>query len=195
VPQGKVRKILCVTNANTLTLAPFSKQKNYKEISVTPGKLTFLAQNKTILWLLASLPFQGLIFGIIVFVWGLEIIDPMSDPELIRLHIEGMTAAQRMAHIWMTVTVDVVFPITYGAIFAGIALRSFPVWLALPGLTVIPVDLFEGVVQVLALMGEESVLWLKAYLTPMKIILFRIAFFIAAISVGLEIIRYRKSKS
>jgi len=46
-------------------------------------------------------------------------------------------------------TLDVIYPLAYGSLFAGVALRFFSqygVYLALPALLAIPVELIEGVI-------------------------------------------------
>jgi hypothetical protein len=59
-------------------------------------------------------------------------------------------------------------------LFAGSTLRFFPnvgKYLALPPLLVIPIDLFEGLIQILALLEISDWLALKAVVTPLKLIL------------------------
>lgn len=110
-------------------------------------------------------------FRIVSSVWGFTFIDSISSPEQLRSLIAGMTAEQRISHAWATCTLDVAFPISAGLLFAGSALRFFPkygIYLALPGFLAIPTDLFEGVIQVLALTNTADLLDLKAIVTPVK---------------------------
>ncbi|MEL8055552.1 MAG: hypothetical protein AAGK66_05320, partial [Pseudomonadota bacterium] len=89
---------------------------------------------------------------------------------------------QRSAHAWMTATLDVAYPLTYGALFAGLTLRALKPVFAIPAIAVIPTDLVEGFVQVLALNGNYELLWLKAFVTPAKLILFGAAIVIALVA-------------
>ena len=148
--------------------------------------LAFLTQPRTLWILFVVFIAETLAFGVVMLTWDFEIIDEMSDPVRIQHHIEAMSATQRTVHAWMTATLDVAYPLTYGPLFIGVALRTLPRAAALPALAVIPLDLAEGAVQVLALTGTLEWLWLKAYLTPLKLILFGAAIVIAltALMVG-----------
>ena len=142
--------------------------------------MTQILTRPTTLWLLFALFIvETAGFGAIMAIWEFQIIDEMSDPAAIRDHIAAMSETQKTAHAWMTATLDVAYPLTYGALLAGLALQRFHPVLATPAILVIPVDLAEGYVQVTALMGNEAQLWLKAYLTPAKLALFIVAIFIA----------------
>lgn len=145
-----------------------------------------LVTNSVALWILFILfVAETLGFGIIMRIWDFGIIDEMSDPEKIRNHISEMSELQRAVHAWMTATLDVAYPLTYGALFAGLSLRALSPLYAVPAIAVIPVDLIEGLVQVLALLGAYDALWLKAYVTPAKLILFVAAMVIALVALVL----------
>jgi hypothetical protein len=80
-----------------------------------------------------------------------------------------------VAHAWVTGTLDVAYPLAYGLFFAGSTLAFFPragLYLAWLPLLAIPVDLTEGVVQVLALLNINDWLASKAFITPLKTLLF-----------------------
>lgn len=130
----------------------------------------------TVLWInfLVTLALTA-VFGIVMYVWGFEIIDEMYVADEILAHIAEMTALQKSVHIWLTATVDVIYPFTYGAFFIGIALKAFRragVWFALPSILVIPVDLFEGFAQVMLLNGNDVWIGAKTVATPTKLALF-----------------------
>jgi len=113
-------------------------------------------------------------FRIVANHWGFTFIDSMSSPEELRNVIAGMSAEQKTSHVWATSTLDVAFPISAGLLFAGAALCFFPkysVYLAIPGFLAIPTDLFEGVIQILALTNTADLLDLKAIVTPLKAVL------------------------
>ena len=115
-------------------------------------------------------------------LYDFVIIDEMSDPEAVGHHVEEMTGLQRSAHAWMTATLDVAYPLTYGAFFAGLTLRALKPVFAIRAIAVIPTDLMEGFVHVLALNGNYELLWLKAIVTPAKLVLFGAAIVIALVA-------------
>ncbi|MEM7077783.1 MAG: hypothetical protein AAF513_04045 [Pseudomonadota bacterium] len=65
----------------------------------------------------------------------------------------------------------------------------------LPSVVVIPSDLVEGFTQVQVLMGNESIVWLKAYVTPLKLMLFFVAVIIAIASVVLAVRQRRRERA
>lgn len=102
---------------------------------------------------------------------GIEYIDFMYKPDLVRAHIEEMTQTQRMIHAWVTATVDVVYPFCYAGFVAGLNLRFLGrAGLILAGVAAAAVgaDVVEGVLEVIALHGGFYTLGLKAIVTPFK---------------------------
>ena len=103
--------------------------------------------------------------------FGLTLLDAVADPTEARALVEGLTKEQRQAHAWITGTLDVAYPLAYGALFFGATLRFFPrkgALLAIPILIGVPADFLEGLVQILALTGQVDWLAAKAVLTPVK---------------------------
>ncbi|MEL7490958.1 MAG: hypothetical protein AAGJ73_09565 [Pseudomonadota bacterium] len=124
-------------------------------------------------------------FVAIMRIWDFEIIDEMWNRQAIIDHVRNMTATQRAVHAWTTGTLDVAYPIAYSVLFIGIALRFFPragPWLALPSILVAPVDLIEGFSQVMILNGDMSFLSVKAWATPIKLILFSMGLGVAILA-------------
>lgn len=114
-------------------------------------------------------------FPIVASQWQLVFLDALSSPAEVRTQLMAFSATQKTVHAWSTGTLDVAYPFAYGLLFAGTALRFFKrlgPYLALPGFLAIPVDLAEGVVQVLALTDTADLLTAKAWLTPLKLLLF-----------------------
>ena len=126
-------------------------------------------------------------------IWGFVVIDEISDPISVQHHIDAMSAAQRTVHAWMTATLDVLYPLTYGPLLMGVALSALSRAAALPALAVIPTDLTEGAIQVLALTGTSDWLWLKACITPLKRTLVSRAIVIALIALVINWRKMRKS--
>ncbi len=151
-----------------------------------------LTQPRT-LWILFTLfVLETIGFGVVMWIWDFHIIDEMSHPESISTHIAAMSETQRVVHAWMTATLDVAYPLTYGPLFAGLALQRFKLAFAIPAFAVIPTDLAEGYVQVTALLGDESLLWMKAYLTPLKLALFLAAM---GIAIAVLVVWFRNRKT
>ncbi len=120
--------------------------------------------------LLATLVLTAL-FPVIAGHFGLTLLDAVADPTEARALVEGLTKEQRKAHAWITGTLDVAYPLAYGALFFGATLRFFPrkgALLAIPILIGVPADFLEGLVQILALTGQVDWLAAKAVLTPVK---------------------------
>lgn len=145
--------------------------------------LATLQRTNTLLILFAMTVVMTLAFGVVMYLGDFHIIDEMYHAPTILSHIEAMTAQQKSIHIWMTATLDVAYPFVYGALLVGITLRTFDKytgWLIVPCVAVIPVDLLEGVVQVLLLSGNEQVAGFKTVLTPLKLTLLCIGLVICA---------------
>ena len=122
-----------------------------------------------------------ILFQVIAAQYNLVLLDGISDPQTAREIIATMTAQQRSVHVWVTSTLDVAYPITYGIFFAGTALKLYPAngkYLAWPALICVPIDLLEGVIQVFALTAAVDWIQMKAILTPLKFLLVLTALFI-----------------
>lgn len=133
---------------------------------------------------LAFIPFIPAIGG--------TLLDSLSDPAALREALAGMTPKQKSTHFWMTVLLDVAFPVLSGLFFAGIAWRFFgkagPV-AAMPGFAFTIVDLTENTLQALALSGAADALDAKAWVTPLKMYLFYAAAVIALVALGIAVFR------
>ncbi len=152
----------------------------------------FLTDGRTIVWM--GLGFLGLTiaFGIWIQRYDLHIIDEISDPDQIRAVVAAMTPEQRSAHWWMTLVLDYFYPLAYGGFFGGLALRYFGaagIWAAIPAMIVVPADVIENTIQLFILSGDQSLLWVKAYVTPIKLVTFIIAALIALVALGLAVYR------
>lgn len=146
--------------------------------------ISFLTKTSTLWALFILFILETIGFGLIMQHWNFVIIDEISNPDQVRSHISQMSEVQRHVHAWMTATLDVVYPLTYGPLFAGIALTRFRPFFALPAVAVIPVDLAEGYVQVMGLLGNFEILAWKAVLTPTKLGLFLLAALIALVALA-----------
>lgn len=147
--------------------------------------IAFLTKPTTLWILFVLFVLETIGFGLIMRHWDFTVIDEMSDPEKVRAHIAAMSDLQRSVHAWTTATLDVAYPLTYGPLFAGIALLRFRPLFAVPAIAVIPTDLAEGAVQVMALLGDDRLIGWKAVLTPLKLGLFLLAIIVALAALGL----------
>ena len=116
----------------------------------------------------------SLAFGLTMIIWDFVVIDELINAEAIREHVSDMSAEQRRAHIGATLTLDIIYPFVYAGLFAGLTLKAWPDWryLAAPILLCIPVDLIEGMTQVMILNGHFDWIDLKTLVTPIKLVLF-----------------------
>jgi hypothetical protein len=127
---------------------------------------------------------------------GVEILDRVASKDEVHSLLMSMTDVQKDSHFMMTLVLDMIFPLAYGGLFAGLTLKyggKPGVWLALPALLVIPVDLIENTIQLLALSSSEGLLPVKAVLTPAKFVLFNLAGIIALGALARGIVQMARS--
>ena len=143
-----------------------------------PGKMSMfkvLAERRSFWIAFISTTLITIAFPVATSFLQIPLVDAISDPTEVRQVISDMTPGQRVVHTWITATLDVAYPLAYGALFIGSAYafyERFGRYIAFSLLVVVPTDLLEGVVQILALMGFADFLAAKAVLTPLKTILF-----------------------
>ncbi len=114
--------------------------------------------------------------------WGLVLLDGISDPDAARILLSELTPHQNVGHLWFTTTLDVILPFAAAGLFASAILAffgRFGVYLAMIPLFAVPLDLTEGVVQVLALTNTADLLEIKAYTTPVKSMCYKIGFWLS----------------
>lgn len=136
-------------------------------------------------------------FVVISQVFGFRFLDGMWVPGEVLAQVGVMTDTQKAVHSLSTLTLDVLYPMTYGALFLGLVVRYFhdphPV-LFLPALLVVPVDVVEGVVQVFILNGGIGLVGTKYWLTVSKFLLFLLAFGLAMFAMGRVIVQSLRQK-
>ncbi len=159
--------------------------------------LAFLAQTKTLWFTFILTLLLTVAFVVVMQVWQFGLIDEMYNAADIKAHIAAMSPTQRTVHAWTTGTLDVAYPLCYGAFFIGVALKSFGRFgfvLALPSLLVIPVDLTEGFSQIMLLGGHNEYMGLKIIATPLKLGLFGLGLVIALIGLALMFFKFLKNR-
>lgn len=140
------------------------------------------------LWLsfaFAMLSYIGIVW--VTLHWEMVHLDSQILPEHAYNTLKLYSPGHREVHIWSTATLDVLFPLTYSACFAGAIWKGLPfrfhalAWFALAALCF---DLSEGAVQIALLTKplsaleppETEILFLaKSVLTSLKFITFLIA--------------------
>jgi len=93
--------------------------------------------------------------------------------------LANMTAEQKTNHFWVTVLLDSAYPLCYGAFYVGAIARlagKHRVWAIWPNLIGIDCDYAENIVEAIALSGNPDWLWLKDFVSPVKM---------AALAIGL----------
>ena len=133
----------------------------------------------TLVIMLSFRPVQAQLDGVLLdFIWtGSAAQDRLAQ----------LDAGQRAAHFRATVLNDTAYPLAYGGLLAGIALRfgrGLGPKLALVPAAVAVLDLLENTVQALALSGTADLLAAKSVLTPLKFGLFGVAALIALYLLG-----------
>lgn len=154
--------------------------------------MQFLTRAPVLWTLFALMILSGLGFRFFSPAVGGAYLDLVSEPAEVRALFEALAPEQKTAHFWVTVLNDTLFPLSFGLLFAGMALRFFGRWgklAALPGFAVLIFDLTENTVQALALSGAADALDTKAWLTPLKFGLFWLAAAIAIIAALIGVFR------
>lgn len=126
--------------------------------------------NAMIFWFVVSILMIVAIFWV-AGLFEVTLLDEVSSPGQVRDMISAMSDTQRLVHGLITSTLDVIFPLAYGALFIGGALRYYPKigkYIVVVVLISVICDLIEGVVQVLALAGAVDLVSIKSVVTPVK---------------------------
>ena len=147
--------------------------------------IDLLSNTRNLYYCLAAIVAVFVVSAFVQNQWGIALLDEISSPEAARTLIASFDETQKNVHAWFTGTADVILPFALGGLLAGIALRSFPTYgwyLALPSLLAIAVDLFEGVIQIMALCGGADLIDLKAFITPLKTNLYIVGLAIALLA-------------
>ena len=141
-----------------------------------------ITNSKTLWALFAATILITFSFPYAASFWDLSYLDALSGEAEIRSLLASLNSEQRTAHIWITLTLDVAYPLAYGFFFAGTALAFYPdkgKLLAIPAYATIAIDIFEGILQVLLLSDTADTVDLKTIVTPLKFGGFYIAALIA----------------
>lgn len=138
----------------------------------------FLSDGRTMVVLLLAMIVIGVSFGWVSAAIGGPMLDLISHPDANFQRLSEMNAQHREAHLWVTLTLDSLYPIAYGGFLAGVALRYAPRYAlaaASPALALVLVDIVENALIVSALLGNAGIVHIKAYATHFKWWLFGFA--------------------
>ncbi|MEX0965146.1 MAG: hypothetical protein WDZ52_14010 [Pseudohongiellaceae bacterium] len=152
--------------------------------------LTSIRQTHTLCLLFAATIALAIGFQIAAPAAGGILLDGIASLAAAQELLQSMSMEQKQAHFWITLLLDMPFPFAYGGLFLGLCLRhggKYAPGLATPAFLVIPVDLIENAVQLMALAGNEQLLPAKELLTPAKFLLFYLAALIALGSLGIRL--------
>ena len=161
-------------------------------MTTTTAQLDWISKTSTLTFLLLVTIALVACFSAFIPSTGGVILDNMGPVTEAQALLGSMSEAQKLAHFRITLWLDMAFPLAYGGLFAGLTLRNFKTygkWLALPALLVIPVDIIENIIQLVALSGSEDLLGVKSLLTPTKFMLFNVAGSISLFSIALAVVR------
>jgi hypothetical protein len=106
------------------------------------------------------------------------LLDMTLDATSARALLVQLSPYQRDVHAHATMLYDGLYPLAYGAFFAGLAIRlggRRARWIALVMLAGMITDYAENIVQLLALSGRADLLDAKTVLTPLKFALTGVA--------------------
>lgn len=116
---------------------------------------------------------------------GEPILDMLASPADVLARLDAMTAEQKAAHAEMTLALDMLYPIAYAILLAGLVMKAFPNfgwWLAIPAFAACGLDIVENIIQLMALQGSIGLVGFKAFLTPTKFLFALIAVLLALVS-------------
>ncbi|WP_139792228.1 hypothetical protein [Henriciella litoralis] len=146
--------------------------------------MTFLSRTPVILGLLVAAVVILLSFSPLRQSLDGPLLDQIFSGDAAKARLAEFSAEQRRAHFWVTVINDTLFPLAYGGLLMGLAVRfggRYGKLAAIPALLTIVFDLAENTVQALALSGTINLLGLKSFLTPAKMGFLLIAFLVALV--------------
>ncbi len=137
-----------------------------------PGLLGWLTRTPVLIGLFIATLLIGTSFYFVIQAIEGDLLDMIwtGDDAITRLN--ELSDAQKEAHLLGTVTLDVLYPFAYCALFVGLLCRL--AWRWRWGLILLPVmaalcDFAENTVQAMALSGRPSeILFVKDLVTPIK---------------------------
>ena len=96
--------------------------------------------------------------------WNLTLLDEVYSTNEARELLLQMTDDQKVVHLWITASLDVIYPIVFGGLLAGLILKFLPKYgsyLILFAILGVIMDWSENLIQILALLNILDALRLK----------------------------------
>ena len=134
----------------------------------------------------------GFSFSLVETAVGGGLLDLLGTGAEAKARLAEMSAEQKTAHLWVTLIIDTLYPLTNGGLLAGLIWRfagGMRRGFVLAPAAFVLCDLSENTVQMIALLGNEALLGLKDVLTPAKFGLFALSAGLVLVSVVLAVVR------
>ncbi|MCW8194834.1 hypothetical protein F6455_08545 [Proteobacteria bacterium 005FR1] len=110
--------------------------------------------------------------------WGLELLDEIYRPDQVREALREMSQEQKLAHVWISASLDLIFPLVLGGLLGGLTIKLLPScvrYLLIPVATAVLVDLWENTLQIVVLLELKNVVEAKAIATAVKMAAYLVA--------------------
>ena len=152
-----------------------------------PSLIEFLTKTNTLYFLRISAAIIVISIILVAIKWNVDLLDMKFSSVSIVDTLKTFDETQKIAHLWISSTLDLALPIAYGLLFIGYTMKYYPgqYILVVPGILVIPVDLLENIMHIQILSNSlsdstipYSLLETKVIFTFLKFILFGICLFV-----------------
>ena len=144
--------------------------------------IEYLMNSKILIFLLLIVILITFLFDRATIVIGGALLDMKLTIPDTAARLAEMTAAQRRAHLWVTLDLDTIYLLAYGGFLAGFAARfagRHAIVIAVPALLLILADFGENMLIAACLTGHEALLPAKVAATQVKWFLFLLALALA----------------
>ena len=151
-----------------------------------------ISRPATLWFLLATTLALTYYFTTVTPAAGGVLLDSIWSPGDALCELAMMSAVEKATHLRVTLIYDTLYPISYVLLLIGTTWRfggRFRHWLIWPAITAGTLDLIENASQALALSGNPSLLFLKAFATPGKFVCVGVAMVLAIVTVATAIAR------
>ncbi len=155
-----------------------------------------LAKTPSLVFLFIAQLLIGGSFFIVQNAVGGSLLDTQMNAQTAFAVLQNMSDLQKHYHIIATSTLDMIYPIVYGGLLAGIVWRfadKKKTLLIIPAIIAIFSDIIENIIQIIALSGNDDFLYFKNFITPIKYGMILFVIIIAALLIVKTIIGKSKN--